>query len=34
MAKPHTIDEPVIRQQIDTLAEAIRSMDIETVMSI
>jgi ketosteroid isomerase-like protein len=34
MATPLTIDEAVIRQQIDTLAEAIRSMDIETVMSI
>ena len=34
MATQHAIDEADIRQRIDKLAEAIRAMDLEGVMSI
>jgi ketosteroid isomerase-like protein len=34
MATPHEIDEADIRQRIERLAEAIRAMDLESVMSI
>ncbi len=34
MATPHAVDEAAVRQRIDTLAEAIRAMDLDGMKAI